>query len=755
VTARILGRSLARHLPRAGHEVSLAVVPTQVRLVTSIALVAVLGACSETDARQPLTQAARFIPPDQFLVDKETDLAAIVKVKRTESRWVILPDGDHFPLVVAECEMEELLSGSKAWPVGTTQSVVQYDYSDLIFDRIAPPVIDGRRYILWALTTPKEGEVPAIAGWTAHPQGFLQVRGKDDGAFIFWNRKSHSVTAIHEALASGRRLPLDQIVDPVQRLRVAEERMRRGNLGDEKAFIQGLLVNVLDPVGQAKKVEQAPKTGTSTDMFGMNQGEGQPHALWYKSLALLRDLGADEKSRKSVVTALTPVAQTARPAIRLAAALALVDLGSDAGREALLRGFETDSGPVSSDPPDQMTFPGRYPYDESSTTACAYALARLGDRRGLKHAKVDVRLAAAEALKDQPDAELRKMLEALSAELQPQVEKLKAGGELTKARRSGDYTNRYPEQWVRTQRLLARIGDDRALGRLVEAYILDAGTYPKEEAPLMPSGRPVSWSSGPSPAQAIRGANESQVVVLDRLRKVFGRDPRWNEAPLKELRASLETPPTEESSKPAQRKPTEAEVAKLISDPDPNRRAEGLAAAGYHQLERFHAKVLDTAQNGKGVERNAAVYALGFYGRDVPEGTLRQLMAIDDIELRFSAIELATRRNPARFAQETMDLVRAKVAQAAKARSDDWETQRSLAYLPRIVCRLARGPLPQPLLDGLKDPNPAVRRIVVQALELSGNPDATPGIEPLTRDPDASTREASHAALLFLGPAKQ
>ena len=722
------------------------------RCAPALALV-ILAVCSPTNAHEQQTQSGGFSLPDQFLVDKETDLTAIVKVKRTESRWVILPDGDHFPLVAAECEMEELLSGSKAWPVGATQSVVQYDYSDLIFDRIAPPVIDARRYVLFALTTPKEGEVPAVAGWTAHPQGFLQVRGKGDSAFIFWSGKSYPVAAIREALASGRRLPLDQIVDPVQRLRVAEERLKRGELGDEKAFVQGLLANVLDPVGQAKRVEQAPKGGTSTDMLGMNQGEGQPHALWYKSLALLRDLGEDEKRRKSVVAAITPVAQTARPAIRLAAALALVDLESDAGKDALIRGFETDSGPVSGDPPDQMTFPGRYPYDQSSTTACAHALARLGDRRGLKHSKVDVRLAAAEALKDKPDPELRKMLEGLSTELQPQVEKLRSGGELVKARRPGDYTNRYPEEWVRTQRLLARIGDDQALARLVEAYIVDAGTYRKEEAPLVPIGRPVSWSSGPSPAQGIRGANESQAILLGRLRKVFDRDSRWNETPLKELRASLETLPTEGSEEPPQREPGEADVAKLLGDPDPNRRAEGLAAAGYHQMEAFHAKVVDAALNGKGIERNAAIYALGFYGRDVPEGTLRQLIAVDDIQLRSNAIELATRKDPARFARETMDLVRAKVALADKAKPDDWETQRGLRYLPRIVCRLARGPIPQAMLDGLKDPSPGVRRIVVQALELSGNPDAVPTLEPLARDADPATREACQAALRALGPA--
>lgn len=717
----------------------------------------VLGACSGANAREQQRRSVAFSPPDQFLVDKETEVAAIVKVRNAESRWVILPDGDHFPLVVAECEMEAILAGSKAWPVGTTQAVMQSDYSDLIFERIAPPVIEGRRYLLWAVVTPKDGEVPAMTPWTAHPQGFLQMRGKAEAEYLFWNGKSYLVGAIREALTAGRRLPLDQIADPVQRLRVAEERIQRRELGDDQAFIQGLLANVLDPEGQAKKVEHAPKSPTSSDMFGMNQGEAQPHALWYKSLALLRDLGEDETRRSSVIAALTPVAKTARAPIRLAAALALVDLRSDVGKDTLIRGFEKDSGPISSDPPDQMTFPGRYPYDGSSTTACAHALARLGDRRGLHDPKPEVRLAVAEALKDKPDPELRKMLEGLSAELLPQVEKLKSSGELAKARHPGDYTNRYPEDWVRTQRLLARMGDDQALRRLVDAYIVDAGTFPKEETPLVPAGRPVSWSSGPSPAQAIRGANESAAVVLERLAQTLGRDPRWNEPPLTQLRASLKEPPAGTAPVPAptQPKPTATEIAKLLADVDANKRAQGLAAAGYHQMEAFYTKVLDTAVNGKGVERNAAIYALGFYGRDVPEATLRQLMTSDDIEVRFSAVELATRKNAARFAREAMEMVRAKLSQAAKAGSKDWDAQRTLVYLPRILCRLARGPIPQAMVDGLKDSDPAVRRIVVQALELSGNPDAVRLVEPLTRDSDAATRQASEAALLDLGPADQ
>lgn len=516
----------------------------------------VLAACTAANARGQPAEPPGFAPPDQFLADKETDLVAIVKVTSSESRWVILPDGDHLPLIVAEGEMEQVLSGSKAWPVGTTQAVVQVDNSDLILERIAPPVIDGRRYLLWALTTPQEGEVPAVAPWTAHPQGFLQIRGSGDGELIFWSGKSYSVGAIREAVAAGRRLPLDQIADPVRRLRVAEERMKHGDLGDEKAFVQGLLVNVLDPDGQSRQVERPAQGGTPADMFGMNGGEGQPHALWYKSLALLRDVGADARRRESVVAALTPLVQTARPAVRLAAALALVDLKSDAGRDVLIRGFESDSGPVSSDTADQMTFPGRYPYDGSSTTACAHALARLGDRRGLRHAQADVRLAAAEALEDRPDPEFRRMLQGLSAEVQPKVDKLRSSGELARARQPGDYTNRYPEDWTRTQRLLARVGDDEALRRLVDAYLVDAATYPKEEAPLVPSGRPVSWSSGPSPAEAIRGADESPAQVLERIRRLFQHDAGWGTPAFKELRVSLAEVPPEESKEPVQRRPS-------------------------------------------------------------------------------------------------------------------------------------------------------------------------------------------------------
>jgi hypothetical protein len=420
----------------------------------------IVGVCAAASSPHPPAQAFAFTSPVQFLVDKETELAAIVVVKQAETRWVILPDGDRLPLVIVDCEMEEILWGSKGWPVGTTQSVVQYDYSDMLVVPIAPPAIEGRRYVLWASAPTKHGDIPRVAPWAAHPQGFLQVRGAGDDAFVFWNAKGYFVKAMRDALASGRRLPLDQIVDPTLRLRVAEQRRR------------------------------------------------------------------DE------------------------------DLRSEAGRAA------------------------------------------------------------------------------------PEV---RQSGQRADGRAASDDTSR-------------------------------------------------------------------------------------------------------------DSKPTEAEVAELIADSDPSRRAVGLAAAGRQKMDAFYAKVLDAALNGAGSDKGAALDALGFYERDLPEETLRRLVAIEDPEVRLAAIELATRKEPARFARETVDLVRALVAQVAKAKPADRDRE-VLDYLPRLVCRLARGPLPQALLEGLKDPSPAVRRIVVQALALSGNTEAVLVLQSVaTSDTDRHTRAAVKAALLVLGP---
>jgi HEAT repeat protein len=709
-----------------------------------IICVGFVAGCSKS---KPAGQPIDFTTPAQFLVDKETDLVAVLKVRHVQNRWVILEDGDHFPLLLVDCEMEEILSGSKSWPVKTSQVITQYDYSDLIFEPIAPPAIEARRYVLWAFSTPKD-DGTALSPWTAHPQGFLLVRGSGDHEFVFWNGKNYALRDIRNALKGGQRMPLDQIVDPVRRLKVAEERMKHGNLGDETAFIQGLMLNLRDPEGQAKKVQKQPVDKGSTDMFGMNAGDEQPHAIWYNSLAMLRDLGLQENHRKAVLAALTPMARSSRPRVRLAAALALVDLGSDAGREALINGYEKESGNVSEDPPDKMTFPGRYPYDESSMTACGYALARLGDHRGLKNSKVEVRLATAEALKDSGDPEVVNSLREVIPSLDQQVEKLRVRGDLSKQREHGDYTNRYPENWIRARMLLARTGDDASLRLLVGAYINDAATYPKENPTLLPTSRAIISSSAPSLAEAIKNSDKETTRVIDRLSALLRNDARWNSPPLKELCEWIGHRGSEETKGAATPPPDLTQITNQLNDPDPNKRAEALAAAGYHQVGSFYDKVLQTAIHGKGIERNAAIYGLGFYHREIPEAALRQLLSVDEPSDRYSALELATRTDPDRFAKEAMEIVKVTLKQSA---SDS--TQRD--YIPRILCRLARGPLPAPLLDGLKDSDPVVRQTVILALQLGGNPDAVPYLQPLLRDPDPATCQAARAALERLGPAIQ
>jgi HEAT repeat protein len=182
-------------------------------------------------------------------------------------------------------------------------------------------------------------------------------------------------------------------------------------------------------------------------------------------------------------------------------------------------------------------------------------------------------------------------------------------------------------------------------------------------------------------------------------------------------------------------KPTEADIAKVLADPVPEKRAQGLAAAGYHQMATFYDKVLDVALRGTGIERQAAVYALGFYTRDVPEGVLRQLIAADDAQLRFSALELATRRDAQRFTNESLDVVRAILGDM-KGGPSSYEQERT------------------PFVAALTADDPVLRRVVVVALELGGNPDAVPYLQPLANDPDPAVRESAASAIAALGPSK-
>lgn len=131
---------------------------------------------------------------------------------------------------------------------------------------------------------------------------------------------------------------------------------------------------------------------------------------------------------------------------------------------------------------------------------------------------------------------------------------------------------------------------------------------------------------------------------------------------------------------------------------------------------------------------------------------MRQLMTSDDPDIRVTGLDLATRRNPARFARESMDVVRSVVKQSQTDQPPVTRERPDAAALPRLLARLARGPLPAPLLDDLADPEPQVRRIVIDALALAGNPDAAPLLKSLTTDRDATVRRAARTAIRQMGP---
>jgi len=359
-------------------------------------------------------------------------------------------------------------------------------------------------------------------------------------------------------------------------------------------------------------------------------------------------------------------------------------------------------------------------------------------------------MATVEAIRDHVTPGAQKELLRLARDDEREVRRLTAAGELTKPRGPGDYSSRLPANWVRARSLLARSGDNESLRMLVDAYIADAATYPKQEAPLVPRGQMMSWG-GVSLSSGIQSADADPARLLGRLQTLFGEDPRWSGAALKGLRDSLGGQPIENVKPIPTPAPTEAEIAKLLADPDPNKRGEGLAAAGYHQLMGLYDRVLEAALRGKGVERNAAIYGLGLYKRDVPEAALRQLVKDADLVIRSSAFELATRKDPGRFAPEGMELLRAMIQRNRSGKAQDWEQQRGLAYMPRLLCRMARGPIPSPLLDGLNDSDTEVRKMVIETLRLGGNPDAVKAIEPLLRNPDVSIATAAGVALRALG----
>lgn len=704
-------------------------------------LVAGLALACERHSPETTTPPALSDPAD-FLADMNSDVVALVTVASAETRWVILPeDGDHVPIVLLACRVEEPISTPDGWPKGQTHSIMQFDHTPLIAAPMAPPAMEGRRYLVWANRVTEDTEIPAEAPWIALTSGVLLVRGTPSDEWVYWSGKRYSVASVQAAVARAKQLPLDQIADPARRIDVGRLRLARSAVGDVDAFIRALVPNIIDPDGQAKLAR--PRNDVEAH-------DARPHALWLQSLALLRDLGQDEQYRASVVAALEPIARTAPERVRLCAALALAQLGSDAGHDALVHGYEVDMGQVSSDTRDESFFPGSFPFDRSSKTACSYALALLGDRRGLDIGPDEVRLAAAEALLEKGDRSFVPVLEELGGSLEEEVFALAKSGELTKARERGDFTRRYPEAWVRTHALQARAGRDESLRLLVDAYVVDFSTYPADPPPLLPRARPGTWSGGPGLEASIVNAEPSEPRVLERVATLFSKDDRWNQPAFLRLRASLGDATAPPRLDAAEAGPDVHAIALKLASKEPRERAEALGASGYHRIEEHFDEVLRTALTGAGEERVASLYALGFYRHDIPEATWRQLLTGGDLGSRFSALAVATRSKPARFAAEAMSILE-EVATTQPNAGEREMRGVDLSYLAQMLSRLTRGPLPKEFLVGLSHKNARVRWAIVRALGIGGNPAAFPHVQGALDDTDEAVRKAAQAAVDVLG----
>ncbi|MCA9414203.1 MAG: HEAT repeat domain-containing protein, partial [Candidatus Omnitrophica bacterium] len=362
------------------------------------------------------------------------------------------------------------------------------------------------------------------------------------------------------------------------------------------------------------------------------------HEIWFKSLALLRDLGQIPNHRDPVVQSLKTLLEDENRKVRFVVAASLADLGDDSGGEVLVEAYETNIGGISS--PDKdigswgASYPGRFAYDnwKDSVPTAAYYLARIGDQRGLNHNSADVREAAKE-------------------------------GSLEKKPSSSS-----------SQGFSQESSDD-------------------QESPQ--GGPPVD--------------------------------------------------------------PTQIEnVRQLLGNPDPEERAQGLVQAGILGLDEFYENIKKTALNGDQTERLAAISSLGFYDRPLETEYLNRLIGNDeDLMVKLSTLELATRRQPSRFIDDAIA--------TAHTLSDRFDLDRDengfltqgedeFLVITRILNRMPRPGLPPSMIEGLSDSNPEIRWMMANGFWVGGNPSAVPYLEKIKDDPNPEVKRAVVRALRTLGP---
>lgn len=686
-----------------------------------------VGAISGQDPSGP-----SFTSPDQFLVDKTTKIVAIVTVEAIETRWTVIEHGDHIPFLRVRSRVVRPLAGDNLKP-GNELVTAHYDYTELLFEPISPPPVIGREHLLFAEPVDDETQewlARIDVNHFAHPRGSHLLLGTGEDRHIRWQGERYRLQEIARQFLAEGPLPLSLIRDPKRRLRVAEERLTSDSVSDPATFVAALI-----------------------ELF-----HDQPHfATWYEGLGLLRQAALRPDMAPVVAAALRRELASSNPTKQRCVALLLAELGDSSGRSTLLAMMQEVDEPLDRDPDGRLSLPNRLPYDGSSVTSAAWGLGRLGDRVGLEHPKLHVRLAAADGLVDHGDPDLEALLRPIARELDQEMRTQLGDGTLQAPREPGDYTQRYSPYWVRLHHLLARLGDDRSLARLVDAVRLDWETYPEQEASAFPRLEKARWTSAqfgwPDLHEALATADPDPKNLLTRLVSLYGDRDAWDDPVLKALEQSLiaagDSDPTSSSEAGNSHDGENADetdvtqeseearrlVSEQLASTDPEIRARGLAGAGFQRFEDHFDLVLSTALEGAGVEKRAALYGLGFYDRELPLEALQHLVREGDLDARFSGVEIATRSHPERVANETMAFIRDLVREPA---ADSVRRQREsiIEVLPRILSRFSWAEIPQPLIAALDDENPRVAKLVIQGLALGGNPVVLPALHEVAKRED-------------------
>lgn len=685
-------------------------------------------------------------PPErsaaEFLADKPAELAVIARITDIETRWVIIDHGDHLPVLRVQSTVVRPILGT-AVEAGERLAMMHVDYSDMIFEEISAPPVLGHEYLLLADAAPAAGAEwldPVEVDWLAHAQGAHRLRGSEGAEFIFWQGQRHSLAELEGLLEARTQIPLELIGDPDTRLRVAQQRLGANQLGDPAEFVRGVSTLVRS-------------SADGQDMV--------PFEQWYEGLSLLRRLGQREEHQELVVAGLRPLLAGGDDHQRLVVALLLAELGDASGRPALEAALQAGDVELNSDPDSGLSLPGRLPYDDSSIAAAAHALGALGGNQGLSHPDNEVRLAAAEGLADRGGDELKAALRSMVRELDREVRALEEKGELAAVRQPGDHRQRYPHQWVKAHQLLARLGDDDSLEKLVLANQTDWQTYPEAETAVHPRLQAGTWSWAPHQwpdlRQALASADRDPDRLLARLASLYGKPADWQDPVLLSVRGWVRGEPADEAPAPAagDRPEILRRIAGLLSSEVAQERAEGLAGAGYQRLEEHYDEVLEAALEGTGVERRGAIYGLGFYRREPAEAHLRRLCREGSLSSRVGGLELATRRRPERFAAEAIEILAelsAPQEAGGEAAMDEFERESVTRQFPRLLARFTRGSIPAPILAALASGSQAQRLAMAVALGLGGNPAAAPELKVAAEDADGKLAQAARWALERLGP---